>query len=73
MYMYVFSCREIEVTPDIYIEYVKYYWIGQKLCLIPSMSDILSQTLYHCVQYTKHHHMTLILFAIMVLYLSWLI
>ncbi len=29
---------------------------GQTICLIPSVSKI-SQTWYHCIQYSKRHHM----------------
>ncbi len=31
----------------------------EKICLIPSISEILSQTWYHCIQYSKRHHMSL--------------
>ncbi len=40
-----------------------YYHSGRKLHLIPSISKILLQKWYHCAQYTKHHHMSLILLS----------
>ncbi len=33
---------------------------GRTIAAIPSISDILSQMWYHCVQYTSHHLMSLI-------------
>ena len=39
---------------------VKCYPGGRKIHLIPSISEILLQTCYHCVQYTRRHLMSLI-------------
>ena len=38
---------------------VKRYPGGRKIDLISSISDIQSQTWYHCIQYTERHHMSL--------------
>ena len=42
------------------IKSVKCYCGGRKIDLISSISEIQSQTWYHCIQYTKRHHMSLI-------------
>ncbi len=39
---------------------VKCYRGGRKIDLIPSISEIQSQTWYHCVQYTRRQLMSLI-------------
>ena len=39
---------------------VKCYPGGRKMDLISSISEIPSQTWYHCFQYTRRHHMSLI-------------
>ena len=41
------------------IKSVKWYPGGRKNDLIPSISEILSQTWYHCIQHTTRHHMRL--------------
>ena len=41
---------------------IKCYAGGRNIDLIPSISEILSQTWYHRVQYTKSHHMSLVSF-----------
>ena len=40
---------------------VKYFLGGQRLDIIISIYEIVSQNCYHCVQYTRHHTMSLIL------------
>ena len=42
------------------IRSVKCYPGGWKIDHIPSISEIRSQTWYHCIQYTRHHHMSLV-------------
>ncbi len=50
--------------------YVKCYPGGLKIDLIPSESEILSQTWYHCIQYTKPHHMSLVSFSTWLVHLD---
>ena len=42
------------------VKSVKCYPGGRKIPFIPSISEILSEACYHCVQYTRHHLMSLV-------------
>ena len=54
------SYTDTVLKPDIPLKSVKCFPGGRKIDLIPSIFEILSQTWYYLLQYTKHQLLTLI-------------
>ncbi len=51
------------VLDFVLIKCVKCYHSGRKIDFIPSICEIPWQTWYHCIQYTKRHHESILTFV----------